>query len=169
MSLEEMQERVQRLQDIEDIKKLHRKYIYMLSNYQWSDMIECFAEDAVADLDPDGRYEGKEQIRKLIVGVIGERINPKRPKGGQILDQPVITVEGDTAKGKWFMNRYNSDDTTKEHWRILKPYYKYPNTVEAKPPQLSLGKYDVEYVKENGEWKFSYLKWNSPWPPQPFE
>ncbi|MFC1920315.1 nuclear transport factor 2 family protein [Chloroflexota bacterium] len=164
MSLEEMQARVRKLQDIEDIKKLHRKYIFMLSNYQWSDMVECFSKNAVADLDPDGKYIGKEEIRKLIVGVIGERINPLRPKGGQILDQPIIIVDGDKATGIWFMNRYNSNDTTKEHWRIMKQYYNYPETVEAKPPQISRGKYDAEYVREDGEWKFHSLKWNFPWP-----
>lgn len=154
MTLEELQKRVRVLQDIEEIKKMHRNYIFCLSNLQWEEMIDCFAEIATVEIAVHGvlgEYDigkGKEQIAKILRDVIGKRALEIRPKGGHILIQPIITVEGDTAIGQWMMSRYIYD----------------LNTSGGLVPQLSRGLYDCEYVREGGKWKFSYLKWTQPWP-----
>ena len=148
MTQEELEKKVRRLQDIEEIKTMHRNYIFCLSNSQWEEVIDCFAENATIEIRTFGAWKGKEQIARKIRDVIARRYREVSPKGGHVLIQPVITVEGDTAKGHWIMS-----------------HFVYELTVPARPvPQLARGRYECEYVREGGKWKFSYLKWITPWP-----
>ena len=102
MTLKELEKRVKTLQDIEEIKKMHRRYIQCLSNYQWEDMVSFFARDAVVKIARDEADTGKEGVGNLIRNVIGKRISPMRPKGGHLLIQPIIKVDGDTARGNGY-------------------------------------------------------------------
>lgn len=150
MNLEELEKRVGVLRDVEEIKKMHRNYIFCLNNCLWDKMADYFAENAVAHLAPDEPRKGKEEIAILLRDVIGKRALNIRPKGGQILIQPIIDIGGETAKGHWLMSRFI-----------------YDPDAQGKPvPHLSRGRYDCEYVKVNGKWKFSYLRWRRPWPEQ---
>jgi hypothetical protein len=164
MTLEELQKRVQILQDIEDIKKMHRRYIQCLSSYQWEEMVKFFSRDAVVKIARDEAHNGKEGVGELIKNVIGKRVSPMRPKGGHLLIQPIIQVEGDTARGQWLLNRYVAQDTAKRHWFLVNQYYPYPQTIPAPSPECSMGRYEAEYVREDGEWKFRNLVWTMPWP-----
>ncbi len=164
MTLKELQKRVKNLQDIQGIKTMHRRYIQCLSNYQWEDMVKFFSRDAEAKIARDESHTGKEGVGNLITNVIGKRISPMRPKGGHLLIQPIIKVDGDTAKGQWLLNRFVAKDTAKRHWQLVSHFYDYPPTIEAPSPECSMGKYDAEYVREDGEWKFRHLVWTMPWP-----
>jgi hypothetical protein len=149
MTLEELKKRIQALEDIEEIKQLHREYVFWLTNEQWEEMIDLFAEDAIVDIRIYGPKMGKAEITKLFREVItNAKVIPKTPKGGHMLVQPVITIDGDKAKGHWMMDRF-FDDITKSNGPILK---------------LLKGRYDCKYEKVKGKWKFSYLKWTHPWP-----
>jgi len=148
MTLKELENRVKIIQDVEEIKKMHRYYVFCLSNRQWKEMIDCFSKDAVAEIGDQGVWRGKDRIAVLIGEVIAGRNVKVKPKGGHILINPIITVEGDTAKGDWFLSRFV-----------------YNQTAPGGPaPKLDRGRYDCEYVREDGKWKFSYLKWVCPWP-----
>lgn len=154
MTLEELEKRIKALEDLEEIKKFHRKYMIWLNLKQPEEIIDCFAEDAIADIRIYGPKMGKAEIAKLFREIITPiQVVPGAitPKGGHFLFHPVITVEGDTARGHWFMDRFFDDVST-------------PGGPTLK---LSKGRYDVKYVKENGKWKFSYLKWTHPWPSEP--
>jgi hypothetical protein len=59
---------------------------------------------------------------------------------------PVITVDGDHAKGHWMLYIFIADPATGVVSRFLQ------------------GRYDCEYTRENGKWKFSKLVWTNPWP-----
>jgi hypothetical protein len=166
MTLKELEKRVKTLQDIEEIKKMHRRYLQCLSNYQWEDMVNFFSRDAEVKIARDEADAGKEGVGNLIKNVIGKRISPMRPKGGHLLIQPIIEVDGDTARGQWLLNRFVAQDTAKRHWQLMKSFYNYPETIEAPSPECSMGKYDAEYVREDGEWKFRRLLWTMPWPEQ---
>jgi hypothetical protein len=136
---EELEKRVRVLEDIEAIKKFHVNYVYLLCNLQWDDMVECFAEDATMELLDSGVVKGKKEISGVFHNVLSQRITRK---DGHFVGQPVITVNGDKAKGHW----------------ILYLFFAEP---EVKWLQ---GRQDCEYVRVNGEWKFSQVKFTAPWP-----
>jgi ketosteroid isomerase-like protein len=141
VTLEEMEKRLKTLEDIEAIKCLHNDYIFALASQQWDDMLDCFAEDGVADIWTHGARRGKKEIGDLFQGFSGKIL----PTHGHLLAQPVIKVDGDTAEGYW----------------ILYLFIDKPKT------QYFQGKYECTYVREKDGWKFKYLKYIRPWPPVP--
>ena len=139
MTLEELEKRVKVLEDIEEIKKLHTNYVYLLCNLQWDDMLDCFAENATLDLLDHGVRKGKKEIGEVFHNVLAKMI---KRTDGHFVGQPVITVDGDKAKGYWILYLF-----------FAKPSVRWLQ-----------GRQDCEYVKVNGEWKFSSVKFTSPWP-----
>jgi ketosteroid isomerase-like protein len=150
--LEDLRRRVEALEDMEDIKKLHRDYIFWLSNHQWDKMIECFAEDAVAWIGKHGEQKGKEAIKASFNSDISKTATYQ--KGGQLLIQPVISVKGEKAEGYWSWYRLNTHFTSPSGQKVQL----FGANMQAR--------YDCEYKKENGSWKFSKLKLIRPWPEQ---
>jgi hypothetical protein len=141
MTLEELEKRIGTLKDIEEIEKLHRTYVYCLSSRQWDDLLDCFAEDATADIGQHGLRKGKKEIKELVYGVFDKL--EKTP--GHLADQPIISVDGDRAKGYWIL-------------------YLFPH---RQPMIWIQGRHDCEYIKVDGKWKFSLVKFRRPWPEQP--
>ena len=147
MKLEEVEKRLKVLEDIEEIKSMHNEYVFRLVNREWDAMAECFAENATADIGRHGLRKGKKEIARLFSEVIA-RINVGRGRDAHFVTQPVITVDGDKARGHWMLYIVISDK-------------------ETGFARLSQGRYDVEYVREGGKWIFSALKYTSPWPGEP--
>jgi len=139
MTLEELAEKIKVLEDIEEIKKLHINYVYLLCDLQWDEMLDCFAENATLDLMDQGVRQGKKEIGEVFHNVLAKMI---KRTDGHFVGQPVISVDGDKAKGYW----------------ILYLFFAEP---EVKWVQ---GRQDCEYVKVNGKWKFSSVIFASPWP-----
>ena len=98
-TLEEIEKRLKVLEDIEEIKQMHINYILALNHQNFEEMIDCFTEDAIVEYQ--GRHEGKEEIAKFFRAMAERQREHKVWKGGQILIHPVISVEGDEAKGYW--------------------------------------------------------------------
>lgn len=144
-----LEERLHAMEDAEEIRKLHTDYIYCLSNWEFEKMSECFSENAVEEgIYPGEVHEGKESIKEMFARMAKE---PPQ-KGGHMLIQPIIDVNGEKAEGRWIMYRLNY-------------YFKGPSgqVVNLFGPSVQR-RYDCEYVKENGKWKFSRLKFTAPWP-----
>jgi hypothetical protein len=149
-ALEALEERIRRLEEVEEIKQLHRNYIYWLTNHQWEKVIDCFAEGAVADMPTTGEKKGKRNIEEAFrTQIAGEEAFQK---GGHLLAQPVITMEEGKANGYWTMYRFAYD--------FVSPA---GEVVQLFGPQLQ-GRFDCEYVKEGGAWKFGRMKFARPWP-----
>ena len=144
-----LEKRLQAMEDAEEIRKLHTEYIYYLSNWEFDKMADCFAEDAVEEgINPGQSHRGKAELKKLF-----EAMAAKPPqRGGHLLIQPVIDVNGTTAEGHWTMFRLN-------YW------FAGPSgqVIKMFGPEVQR-RYDCEYVKENGAWKFSRMKFTAPWP-----
>ena len=147
--VEELEKRLRAMEDAEEIRKFHTDYIYCLSNWEFEKMADCFAEDAEEEgIVPNQKHVGKSEIKKMFEEMAQ---NPPQ-KGGHMLIQPVISVDGEKAEGHWIMYRLNY-------------YFKGPSgqVVKLFGPSVQR-RYDCEYVKENGDWKFSRLKFTDPWP-----
>ncbi len=141
MTLEELEKRVRALEDAEEIKTLHREYLFYISNLDIDKALECFAENIVTDIAQYGLRQGKTEVGKFFREVIRE--NVLQSKDGHFTGQPVIKAEGNKASGHWMFYRF---------------------VPEPSPRRWVQGRYDCEYVKENGRWKFSLVKLTRPWP-----
>ena len=139
MTLDELVKRVQILEDIEEIKKLHTNYIYWLCKLQWDNMLDCFAEDATLELMDQGVRKGKQEISEVFHNVLAKMI---KLNDGHFVGQPVISVNGDKAKGYWILYLFFSEPSVR--WMQ--------------------GRQECEYVKVGGKWKFSSVKFINPWP-----
>lgn len=139
MTLDELGKRVQVLEDIEEIKKLHTNYIYWLCKLQWDNMLDCFAEDATLELMDQGVRKGKQEISEVFHNVLAKMI---KLNDGHFVGQPVISVNGDKAKGYWILYLFFSEPSVR--WMQ--------------------GRQECEYVKVDGKWKFSSVKFINPWP-----
>ena len=148
MNLEDIARRLQTLEDIEAIKSLQYRYIYYLLENRWQDMADCFTEDAYANIWRHGGHQGREAILKLFT----ERIAAVNPPGSRrhahCTVRPDISVDGDPARGQWMLYIFTDPDT-------------------PAAAHYQQGRYDCEYTRVNGQWKFSKLVWTNPWPLTP--
>ena len=149
MTLEEMEKRLKTLEDIEEIRKLQARYVNYLTTIQWDELVDCFAEDGVVDLHM-GIAKGKKEIEKFFKEKIAiTHIGME----GNFVVHPIISVKGDKAKASWLLFTYFS----MPHKIQIAPAL----TAEEDAPEWMHGYYDMEYIKENGTWKISLLKWRN--------
>ena len=134
MNLEEFMLKVQKLDDLEEIKKLHREYISCIDKMETYKVHEMFIEDGTAEIQDSGIIRGKKAIEELYSrGYLSQR---KERTDGHLCGEPIISVDGDKAKGLW----------------TVYIFFSVPSV------QWTKGINDCEYVKENGKWKFSKLR-----------
>lgn len=148
MSLEDLEKRLQVLEDIQAIKDLHGNYIYWLNDREWDLVIDCFTKDGVANIAHHGKSRGTAELTALFKERIA-KMNAGKGRDGHIAVQPIITVNGNKARGQWLMYVFVSNPETGQAQRWTK------------------GRQDAEYEKVNGQWKISYIKFTRPWPLEP--
>ncbi|RPH47394.1 MAG: nuclear transport factor 2 family protein [Desulfobacteraceae bacterium] len=147
MNIEDMEKRLQSLEtrlqateDLEAIKQLHYKYMDGMTQTRWDEVLDCFAEDATIDITPSGQVIGKgiAEIRRQYNNLAKVHIG----KDIDFAIHPRISVNGNKAKGKWLMylGMYKINDAKQQEW------------------VMNQGVYNAEYVKINGQWKFSFLQ-----------
>jgi ketosteroid isomerase-like protein len=147
MKIDELEKRLRTLEDIEEIKSLHREYIYYLLNSQWKEMADCFTEDAMTNIWRHGPRYGKTEIMKFFSTTIAG-MNSGKGRDAHFAIEPVISINGDKAKGHWMMYIFIADN----------------NSGVAR---YSQGRYDAEYIRDGGKWKFKSLIYTRPWPVTP--
>lgn len=138
MSLEDLERRVKVLEDIEDIKRLkHRYCAYCDDHYDADAIAGLFTEDAVWDGGTRGVNNGREEIRRFF-----QRAPQRLPFAIHMVLNPIIEVNGDTAKGTWYL-------------------FQPCTYAQGNRAVWGSARYDEEYVRVNGEWKFQHLKLTS--------
>ena len=115
--------------------------IFFISNLEIDKALECFAKNIVVEIADYGVREGKEAVSKFFREVIHRNVSGS--KEGHFTGQPVISIDGQKAEGHWMFYRF------------------VPQPSEIRWIQ---GRYDCEYIIENGKWKFSRMKLTRPWP-----
>jgi hypothetical protein len=146
MQIEELEKRLKTLEDIEEVKKLQLTYINALIICDWDKVEDCFAKDGVVDFKESGILNGIKAISKDF----RERISQTHiGKEGIMALHPIITVDGDKAKGTWTFYHFTYHP---------RDFVDFP--VE-KAPDWVQGLYDMEYKRVDGKWKISLLKWRS--------
>ena len=140
MTIDELERRVSILEDMEEIKELHREYLFWISGLEIEKALDCFAGNIEVEVANYGIRKGKEEVGRFFRETIGPNVFSS--KDGHFTGQPVITLEGEKARGHWMFYRFVQDPSRR--W--------------------IQGRYDCEYVREGGKWKFSVLKMRRPWP-----
>lgn len=137
-ALKAMEVRVMRTEDIQAIHEVQRRYVNSLIQASWDDCADCFSQDALVDVYLHDPVRGNDNIRKWFK----EELSLTHAGAeGDILVHPEIELDGDKAKGKW----------------LLYMMYCYPRTGQSL--FWVQGFYSMEYVRENGKWKISYMNW----------
>ena len=138
MSLEDIERRVKVLEDIEEIKRLKARYCaYCDDNYDADAIAGLFVEDAVWDGGIRGRAEGREAIRNFFIGA-----SQRLPFAVHMVLNPIIEVSGDEATGSWYL-------------------FQACTFAEGNQAVWGSARYDEEYVRVGGEWRFKNLKLSS--------
>jgi ketosteroid isomerase-like protein len=137
-ALKKLEKRVRVTEDIQEIHQLQRRYVNALICTEWDDCADCFAENGIIDVYLHDPVKGKAAITKWFKE---ELAITHAGKEGDIVVHPIISVDGDKAKGKW----------------LLYMMYAYPRTGQSL--FWVQGFYEMEYIRENGKWKISLMKW----------
>ena len=138
MDLEEIGRRLRVLEDIQEIKKLKARYCaYCDDNYDADGLAGLFTEDAVWDGGIRGRAEGKDGIRDFF-SKAPQRLSFALHR----VVNPIIEVEEDEAKGTWYLFQSCTYD-------------------QGNQAVWGSARYDEEYLRVDGEWKFRRLELTS--------
>ncbi len=135
MDMTELQQRITRLEDIEAIKQLKARYSHICDDLHNPDTIaSVFAEDGIWESEDFGKAVGHQEIRDLFKGFRNMFTFSQHN-----MMNPVIEINGDRATGIWYiMGPWTLKEGDKETWMALR--------------------YDDDYVKTNGEWKYQHLR-----------
>ena len=136
MSLEGLGRRVRVLEDVEAIKGLKARYcFYCDDNYDADGITSLFVADGVWDGgESRGRHEGKEAIRRFFAESASNRYSFAMHNALN----PLIVVDGDEAHGSWYL-------------------LMAATLTEGDQAIWSAGRYEEDYVRTGGEWKFQNL------------
>ncbi len=137
--LASLQGRVQVTEDVNEIKQVQWTYLNALMATDWDTCADCFAQDALVDVYLHDPVRAKENIRHWFKEELSQTHSGAE---GDVCIHPIITVDGDTAKGNW----------------LLYMMYFYKRTGQSM--FWVQGYYDNEYVRENGAWKISVMRWH---------
>jgi len=135
----QLSERLQVAEDVREIQELQYRYVNALMATDWDTCAECFAEDALVDVYLHDPVRGKENIRRWFKEELSKT---HAGKEGDVCIHPIITVEGDRAKGDF----------------MLYMMYFYPRTGQSL--FWVRGQYQNEYIRENGRWEIAVMRWS---------
>lgn len=127
--------RITRLEDIEAIKQLKAEYCDICDDTHNPDRITAlFAENGIWENPTYGKATGHSEIRALF-----EKFRGMYSFSQHNIMNPRIVVDGENATGIWYiMGPWNSIQDGKNIWITAR--------------------YDDDYVKVNGEWKYAHLR-----------
>ena len=134
MDLEAMEKRLRALEDLEEIKKLQRRYMQHHDRLEFDRIPDLFTDDAEVEVRGSGLRKGRENFSKIFLDTLGRRRTERHD--GHLVGEPLITVDGDKAKGHWTVYLFFS--VPKIEW--------------------VQGRNDCEYVKIDGVWKIRRLR-----------
>ena len=137
-----LEARVAELDDREAIRDLRFRYHECINEATMGEIPALFSEDGELEFGHLGRAKGHEEIKKFFSGLAGGRSESEgKPRRGlyrvkQFIHNHVINLHGDTADGYAYLE--------------AKPVYNGESYVVA-------ARYNDEYVKRDGQWKFSKM------------
>jgi hypothetical protein len=146
--LEALRAEVAALRDKDAIVTLQTAYGYYVDKAQWDEAADLFARQATLEIAARGQFCGQDRIRAYLHAL------PALNEGtvfNHMQLQPLITVDGDRAKGRWRA--------------IMEVGF------VGRESLCGEGTYENEYVREDGLWKIDklhffvtyYVAWDNGW------
>lgn len=138
-----LEARIQREEDRAAIENLTRAYGYYIDKKVWGEVVPLFSDDAEVEISGRGVYRGKQGVETLFRKVIGRGTDGLAD--GELSNHMVlqgvtdVAPDGKTATGRW------------RAFIQIGMWQKMGLWAE--------GTYDVKFVKDNGVWKFSMMRW----------
>jgi SnoaL-like domain len=130
------------------IIRLQTAYGYYVDKAQWDEAADLFARDATLEIAARGQFRGQDRIRAYLHAL-------PSLKYGTVFNhmqlQPLITIDGDRAKGRWRA--------------IMEVGFVGAEELCGEAT------YENDYVCEDGVWKIAklhafityYVRWNEGW------
>ena len=138
--VKELEAKVAELYDREALRDLRYRYHECINEAQTAEIPELFTEDGELDFAHLGKAKGREQIEEFFSGLGRDRSAPDSHRGlyrvRQFIHNHVLKINGDSASGYAYLE--------------AKPVYNGESYVVA-------ARYNDEYVKREGRWRFSKM------------
>jgi SnoaL-like domain len=146
--IEELKAEIAMLRDERAILRLQTAYGYYVDKAQWDEAADLFAREATLEIAARGQFRGQDRIRAYLHAL------PPLSHGtvfNHMQLQPLITVLGDTAKGRWRA--------------IMEVGF------VGREELCGEATYENDYIREDGVWKIAklhcfvtyYVRWNEGW------
>jgi hypothetical protein len=135
MDLATLEERITRIEDREAIKELKARYCAVCDDDHNPDTITTlFVEDGIWEGGEFGKAQGHATIRQLF-----QTFQKLISFSQHMVMNPIISIEGNQAKATWyFLGPFTFRKHNEAKWIAVR--------------------YEDDYVKVNGEWKFKHLR-----------
>ena len=141
--MNDLKERLQQLEDLEAIRRLKHYYYSNCIDRTLGgeksaieETISRFTDDIVADFTGFPLAEGREQVVDFYVRAVPLILSYSQ----HYVFNEVIDITGDSAKGLWYLN--------------CPVMFTEASPLGRETPGLIAGRYEEEYVKEDGVWKW---------------
>ena len=141
----DLEKKIQMLEDREAIKELRATYCYLVdegcNNNDRSKLEELmakyFSKDATAEFQPLGKFDTYEEVHNFYTKTVPDLLS----FCVHMVHNPVIKIDGNNATGEWYFD--------------VPAIYRQTNK-----SVWIMGKYEEKYIKEDGVWKFLFVKAN---------
>ncbi len=146
--IKKLEKKVGLLEDINEIKRLQRAYGYYVEHMMRDEIADCFADHKDVALHwLEGTWLGKEGVKRYF-GVGTDRPQPPRDFLHQVMQiAGVVDVESNRRRGKGRWYAFGGISMARE------------GKVQS---SLVGGIYEIEYIKEKGQWKILTIRWIIP-------
>ena len=138
--VKDLEAKVAELYDREALRDLRYRYHECINEAQMAEIPDLFTEDGELDFAHLDKAKGREQIKAFFSGLGRDRSAPDSRRGlyrvRQFIHNHVLKVTGDHATGYAYLE--------------AKPVYNGESYVVA-------ARYNDEYVKREGRWRFSKM------------
>ena len=130
-----LEAKVRELDDIEQLRRLRNEYHQAINEGYYDRIPLMWTEDGSLDFSYIGQTQGREKITKFFAAT------PKvLPFIKQFIHNHVVDIEGDRGKGYSYMEA---------------------RTINNGKAFVVAGRYDDEYVRVDGAWKFRHMKFDA--------
>jgi hypothetical protein len=132
----DLERRLRIIEDKEAIKRVKAKYMWCNDKKLWTDLIDCFTEDAYVQYGTEFKlYGAKAEAEFLASRGVGR---PSSLSIHHLHNEEIDIINDREAKARWQVYVYVIDE-------------------EARSKRVTAGYYEEDYVKENGQWKIKRL------------
>ena len=133
MDLQSVDRRLGILEDVEAIKSLKAAYCFGVDDRDVDAVVSLFCDDGVWHAPGIGRYEGRAALEKFFASL------PEMMRFWlHMVMNPQITVDGDTARGRWYLIE--------------------PNTTRDGGAVWGAGRYEERYRRTDAGWRFAEVE-----------